>query len=236
MRRILFFLITLLGFHNLIWAQDDPEYRMEMGVGVGAVSYEGDFNGKLFGSQQPMFSAVGRYVMNPYSDFKFSAGYGKLKGSSDHVATFYPDFSNDNQKLNYKFSNPLVEASLVYEYNFWPYGTGRDYRGARRLTPYVLIGLGATYVQYDKDIDGNKGSAFTANVPLGIGLKYKVAERVNLGLEWAVHFSMSDKLDGAKDPYGIASSGLFKNTDCYSVLQATLTYSFSPKCQTCNKD
>ncbi|MDD6865956.1 MAG: porin family protein, partial [Prevotella sp.] len=39
-----------------------------------------------------------------------------------------------------------------------------------------------------------------------------------------------------KDPYGIKSSGLFKNTDCYSVLQLSLTYSFMPKCVTCNKD
>ena len=73
-------------------------------------------------------------------------------------------------------------------------------------------------------------------MPVGLGLKYKIGKRVNLGLEWSVHFSQSDELDGAKDPYGIKSSGLFKNTDCYSVLQLSLTYSFMPKCVTCNKD
>ena len=45
-----------------------------------------------------------------------------------------------------------------------------------------------------------------------------------------------DKLDGVVDPYYIKSSGLFKNRDGYSVLQVTLTYSFLPKCKTCNKD
>ena len=26
-------------------AQDDPQYRMEIGAGVGVMTYEGDFNG-----------------------------------------------------------------------------------------------------------------------------------------------------------------------------------------------
>lgn len=75
---------------------------------------------------------------------------------------------------------------------------------------------------------------FTANVPIGLGIKYKVAPRLNVGLEWAIHFSLSDNLDGATDPYNIPSSGLFKNTDCYSALQLSLTYSFMPKCRTCH--
>lgn len=67
-------------------------------------------------------------------------------------------------------------------------------------------------------------------------MKFKVSERLNVGIDWAMHFSLSDDLDGVKDPYGIKSSGIFKNTDCYSILQATVTYSFSAKCITCNKE
>jgi hypothetical protein len=51
-----------------------------------------------------------------------------------------------------------------------------------------------------------------------------------------MHFTTSDRLDGVKDPYGIESSGLFKNTDCYSTLQVTLTYDLWAKCKTCNND
>jgi site-specific recombinase XerD len=42
--------------------------------------------------------------------------------------------------------------------------------------------------------------------------------------------------DGVKDPYGVKSSGLFKNTDCYSVVQVALTYDIWAKCKTCNND
>jgi hypothetical protein len=51
-----------------------------------------------------------------------------------------------------------------------------------------------------------------------------------------MHFSLSDKLDGVSDPYAVKSSGLFKNTDCYSALQLTLTYSFMAKCRTCHNE
>ena len=120
--------------------------------------------------------------------------------------------------------------SLVFEYNFWPYGTGRDYRGARRLVPFIFGGLGTTFVK------GDQKNVFTANVPLGIGAKYKINERMNVGVDWSIHFSLSDELDGVKDPYGIKSSGLWKNQDCYSMLQVSFTYSFSAKCKTCNKE
>lgn len=225
MRRWLL-VIMLVVFAARIHAQDDPQYRMEIGAGVGMVSYEGDFNGSLFSNMQPMGSVVARYNFDPYKCLRLSASYGKLKGDSKKLKTYYPDY----QDAGYSFSNSLVDVSLVFEYNFWPYGTGRDYRGAKRLTPYIFGGLGATYVK------GVEKNVFTGNVPIGIGVKYKAAERLNIGLDWTMHFSMSDELDGVRDPYGIKSSGIFKNTDCYSALELSLTYSFSVKCRTCNKE
>lgn len=226
-------LLPLMGLH----AQDDPEYRMEIGAGVGVVNYEGDYNGSIFGEMQPMGALVGRYIFNPHMGLRLSALYGKIKGSTDNAETWYPDLTGTQiQRSQYSFSNPLVDVSLVWEYNFWPYGTGRDYRGSKRFTPYAFIGLGATWAKCDNDLEGQSTSAMTANVPVGIGVKYKLGERVNLGVQWGMHFSLSDALDGAEDPYGIPSSGLFKNTDCYSTLSISLTYSFSAKCKTCNKE
>ncbi|MCI1282924.1 MAG: porin family protein [Prevotella sp.] len=222
----LLFIIFLLASTSAIKAQDDPEYLMEVGAGLGMVSYEGDFNGSILKDMQPMASLLMRRNFNPYMGLRIAASYGKLKGKSTDADTYYPDY----QQSAYDFNNSLVDVSLTYEYNFWPYGTGRDYRGAKRITPFVFGGLGATYVS------GGDKNVFTANVPLGLGIKYKIGERLNLGVEWAMHFSLSDKLDGVKDPYYVKSSGLFKNTDCYSALQVTLTYSFMAKCRTCNND
>lgn len=217
-------LIVFLCMGTKAYAQDDVEYKMEIGGGLGMVAYEGDFNGSITHGMKPMASVLVRRIFNPYMGLRLAASYGKIKGSSADADTYYQQYQTEP----YDFDKSLLDVSLTYEYNFWPYGTGRDYRGAKRLTPFVFGGLGATYV------NGSGSNAFTANVPLGIGVKYKIGERTNLGLEWAMHFSMSDKLDGVGDPYGIKSSGLFKNTDCYSALMLTLTYSFMPKCRTCH--
>lgn len=211
---------------SMCLAQSDYQYRMEIGAGVGVVTYQGDLGGSLTKNMQPMASVVLRRVFNPYMALKFSAAYGKLKGSSVDSNTYYPDYAASQ----YRFNKTLVDAGVTYEYNFWPYGTGQDYRGAKRFTPFIFAGLGATYA------GGEGNSAFTANVPIGLGVKYKAGKRLNVALEWAEHFSMSDKLDGVKDPYGIKSCGLFKNTDCYSAIQLTLTYSFMPKCRTCHNE
>lgn len=207
-------------------AQQDDEYLMEIGGGVGMVSYQGDFNGKITSGMQPAGAIVWRRLLNPYMGFRVTGMMGKLKGDATRVETYYPDETT----RAYSFDRSLTDVSVTYEYNFWPYGTGRDYRGAKRLTPFVFGGIGATYVS------GGEKKVFTANVPIGLGIKYKLKERLNVGLEWSMHFSLSDELDGMADPYGIKSSGTFKNTDCYSGLMLTLTYSFKSKCRTCNND
>ena len=207
-------------------AQDDEEYRMEIGGGLGLVSYEGDFNGSITANLQPMGSLLVRRILNPYMAFKANISYGKLKGDSRDVKTHYPQFADNPVS----FSNHMVDVGVTYEYNFWPYGTGFDYRGAKRLTPYIMLGIGGTFVSAKPD------NVFTANIPVGLGVKYKIADRLNVGVEWAAHFTLSDKLDGVEDPYTIKSTGIFKNNDCYTALQLTLTYSFMPKCRTCHNE
>lgn len=225
MRKATLLLLMLAAMLNMN-AQTDDEYLMEIGGGVGFLGYLGDYNNVLTRDLQPMATLLVRRNLSPYMGLRLAASFGKLKGDERDVKTVYPSTG----VTPYSFSRTLTDVSLTYEYNFWPYGTGHDYYGAKRLTPFVFLGLGGTYA------GGDGSSVFTANVPIGLGLKYKVGQRINVGVEWAMHFSMSDKLDGRNDPYGITSSGIFKNTDCYSVLQLTLSYSFMPKCTTCNKD
>lgn len=207
-------------------AQTDPEYRAEVGAGAGLIAYQGDFNSSLTRQMQPMWAVIGKYRFNPYAALSLNICSGTLKGSSTNEKTWYPEIN----AAPVSFSTPVVDAGIRFEYNFWPYGTGREYRGAKKLAPYILIGLGGTFAKPES------GSLFTMNLPIGIGIKYKVATRLNLSLEWAMHFSGSDKLDGVADPYGIKSSGLFKNTDCYSALQVSLTYDIMAKCRTCHND
>lgn len=222
--RIRHLLLAVLLISTLsAMAQDEPEYRLDMGAGAGLVTYTGDFNGNLLKGMQPWGALMAKYHLNPRMALALTIGTGKIKGSTDNADTWYPI------EERYEFNNQLTEADLRYEYNFWAYGTGQEYRGARRLVPFITVGLGLTHHSGDD-------SGVTVNLPIGAGIKWKMAERLNLTVEWVMRFTPSDRLDGKKDLYGIKSSGLFKNTDCYSVLQVGLSYDLWAKCKTCNND
>lgn len=218
---ILMLLITVANY-----AQDEPEYRAEIGVGIGMAAYQGDLSGSITKNMQPMFSLMARYRVNPRSSLSINIGFGKIKGTGTGLKTYYPEYLD--KQLD--FNNSMVDVVMKYEYNFWPYGTGHEYRGAVPLTPYITGGLGFTNVKTPV------GSVFTSGIPLGLGVKYKLAQRVNASLEWMMHFTFSDRIDGVCDPYGIESKGLFKNTDSFSVLQLTVSYDIWKKCKTCNND
>ena len=117
---------------------------------------------------------------------------------------------------------------------FWGYGIGRGYEGYSRITPYMLIGAGLTLAP--KPVQTDAGF----NIPVGVGVKFKVRPRLNIGFEWSMRFTTTDRLDVSNmdgvilhDPYGVKSGG-FKNKDCYSFTMLSVTYDLFPKCVNCN--
>lgn len=229
MMRCLLIVMAVMTYSMQVGAQDEPEYRVEIGAGAGLLGYIGDYNGSLTKGMQPMGEILARYRFNPRSGLRLSVMAGKIKGDITGTNTWYPESA---LPVAAGFSTSLIDVGLGYEYNFWPYGTGQEYRGAKPFTPYIMLGLGVSVA------GGSNGgnSAVGLNIPLGVGVKYKLAARINLGVEWAMHFCTSDELDGIKDPYGIKSSGMFKNSDCYHALKLRLTYDIAPKCKICNRD
>ena len=220
--RVLLLIVASLFATPAVMAQDEPEYRLEVGAGLGGVAYSGDFSSGFFKGIQPWMALVAKYRFNPRMALGFDIGTGKIKGSTADVDTWYP-------MEPYAFSHQLTEADLRFEYNFWPYGTGREYRGARPVAPFIAIGLGMTH-------HSGTNSGVTVNLPLGAGVKWKIASRLNLIAEWVIRFTPSDYLDGKADVYGIKSNGLFKNTDCYHAFQVSVTYDLWERCKTCHKE
>ena len=212
---------------SICMAQDDPEYRMEIGGGAGLMTYLGDFNGSLLSNMQPAAGAVAKYKLNPRMAWSASLGYGKLKGASENDKSWFPG----KEENPIEFNATVIDFNVRFEYNFWPFGTGREYLGAKPLTPFIALGAGLAFAKPDI---GRQTAAL--QLPIGVGVKYKLKNRLNLSVDWMMHFTGSDKLDGTEDPYGIKSTGMFKNTDCFSKFTVSLTYDFWERCKTCHND
>ena len=131
------------------------------------------------------------------------------------------------------FKRNVIDFGAQFEFNFWGYGIGRGYEGYSRITPYMLIGAGLTLAP--KPVQTDAGF----NIPVGVGVKFKVRPRLNIGFEWSMRFTTTDRLDVSNmdgvilhDPYGVKSGG-FKNKDCYSFTMLSVTYDLFPKCVNC---
>lgn len=226
MKRIFHILVAILSLNVLmpqnVSAQED--YRFDIGGGVGMTGYLGDANtSNLLKYPSWNVEAMLRYIINPRLALKTNFYVGSLKGNSADMTNVFPD------NKTFKFSTTFYELGEVFEFNFFNYGIGQTYKKLKRFTPYITAGFGFMLWQ----TDGN--ASFSVNIPLGVGVKYKLSKRVNLGLEFLMKKCFSDKLDGKDlvDPYQIKSS-FAKNTDWYSTLTFTISYEFSKRCEVCH--
>ena len=210
------------GWGGAALSAQELEYKYEIGAMAGGAFYLGDANYSAFYKNTHLAGGImGRYNINPRMSLKANIAYTTISGNALEQANRFPDA--EGQKWD--FSNSLVDAGCQYEISFWGYGLGGGYKNHRRFTPYIQIGLGFTY----------GGDAFTMNIPFGVGVKYKLRDRLNIGLDWSMRFSMSDELDGITDPYKI-KSGFLKNKDSYSFTMLYISYDFGPRYRQCNND
>lgn len=217
---------------------DEVEYTKEIGGGVGLGFMLGETNNKWFSGLTPNANVQLRFILSPRMAIRTELGYNRLKGDNTSIRDFHP-YSSGNattERLNYSMSGSMLNLNVLYELHFLPYGWYRNYLGHKRVTPYIQLGLGLAYAHTSTLRNAEKGKcdAVTVDIPLGLGLKYKVARRLNLGIDWTFHFTPSDKLDGLTNPSGVKTSA-FHGKDFYSQARLTLTYDISPKCPTCNK-
>ena len=174
-----------------------------------------------------MGGAVFRYNINPRMAVKSNFSVARISGNTAGGGNSFPGG-------DVEFGRMLYELGAQYECHFFAYGDGTGYKRSHKLVPYFQAGIGLTYAPAPAK------HVFTPNIPVGIGVKWKLFPRLNLGCELSYRFTFSDNLDvtangGATldDPYGI-NSGFLKNKDGYSFLSISVTYDLSPKYRKCN--
>lgn len=200
-------------------------YKFDIGGGIGMSGYLGDANeSNIFHSPGFAANIQGRYLFNERTAIRAQLTGMSLSGNTADFSNVLPE------GREYSFSTFAADLSFRGEFNFLPYGIGETYRRLRRFTPFLALGIGATF----SSADGSSAVAFA--IPMTAGVKYKINRRLNLIADFTMTKLFGDKLDGPdlSDLTGIKSS-FIKNTDWHSTISVGLTYEFGPRCVTCNR-
>ena len=209
-------------------AAEDDGYLMEVGLGGGGSFYMGDVNSRLYNNTNGVISAVARYNVNPRFALKANLSSAGISGSSENAYGVLP---GDGQV----FSRTLYDFGIQVEWGFCGYGM-EGWNGCHRVAPYGLVGVGMAFAPKPARND------FAANFPVGLGVRYKMSDRVNVGLEWTMRFSTSDRLDVTsaggttlEDPFTIKGKGI-KNKDSYSFTMLYVTFDVFKRPCNCNDE
>lgn len=164
----------------------------------------------------------------------FGANINVMGGTLGGVRRLSPNSSAANANVpsteftNVKFRNNFIDYTLNFTFN-WVNLLYSDRTKERRVTSYLTGGIGfisfrtqKTGLYDDQPVGPGVGyvnnqtekykSMTTETVfPVGIGVKFRLSRRFDLGLEYTHRFTFSDKLDatvgntGANDSYSYAS-------------------------------
>ena len=203
------------------------EYKYEIGGGAGLSSYMGDVNkNNPFLELHPSFGAIFRKNINFRWAMKADLLMGSVSGSTNNTNNVYPDNASAEFKRNF------FELGGQMEFNFLPYSDKFSYLQTSKIVPYLTVGLGFTLATGDKTF-------FGPNMPVGLGIKCKALNRINLGLEYSIRKLFNDDFDAPdksgfnlNNPYRL-NGGFLKNQDWYTVLMFSITWDFGPNDRRC---
>ena len=185
----------------------------EFGITAGLAHYFGDLNTRASISRpKPAVGVFFRKQFGNYVGLRLSAHYAQV-GYSDIYS------SNDYQKTrNLSFNSNIWEVALQGDFNFFKFVPTDPYYS---FTPYITLGIGVfTYDPYaytdgkkeflrplgsEGQLIGYKGrkpySTLAMCIPLGVGFKYNLSEKVNFSFELAHRFTTTDYLDDVSTTY-----------------------------------
>ncbi|HSB93562.1 MAG TPA: DUF6089 family protein [Flavitalea sp.] len=209
-------IIASAGLLNRAQAQyESVVMEGELGLSLGGAHYFGDINTRAKLNRPKI--AVGAFFRKQFSN------YIALRVSAHYAQVGYSDVynkSNDFQRRrNLSFNSNIFELALQGDFNFYKFIPADP---DHRFTPYVTLGVGVfTYDPYayldDQKVflrplgtegqgnslypDRKPYSTMALCVPLGVGVKYAVNERMNVGVEIAHRFTNTDYLDDVSTSY-----------------------------------
>ncbi|WP_025765088.1 type IX secretion system protein PorG [Dyadobacter tibetensis] len=211
--------ILLMGIVLVLTSPKAHGQRIELGVGLGGYSYNGDIAPQFQPKNiKPAGSLFFRYNVNGALTLRAEIG-GGLIGAKDSKSK-----SPWQQQRNMEFRTRILEASTVAEYNFLDFV---DKRFALNWTPYVFGGIGI--LSFKPNISTSDYKTNGLILPFGVGVKYQIRRPWGVGIEFGTRKTFTDYLDNlGGDPTNTVKllQGDPSTKDKYHYLRFSLTYTF----------
>lgn len=191
------------------------QYRFEIGGFGGVTSYLGDAN-----QNTPLMYANEHYggVLRYNSSYRVAIKTAISSGSVTIPSFTYRTVLNEKKNLS------IIDAAITGEYNFYPYS--KTLKEGSAFSPYLFGGVGFAIIENTQSV--------TPNLPFGVGFKYKITDIINFELEAGMRKMFTDKTDQITNS-DFNSSALINN-DYYTMIGASLTFSFSKRQWRCCND
>lgn len=207
-------LLSFLTINLLVYSQSEMvRARSEIGVFGGGSYYIGDLNSaKHFVYSKPAFGLIYRYNLGYRAAVRITASYGNVwaaDGESDDAF---------QQNRNLSFKSKIYEGAFGVEVNMFKYSIASM---KNPITPYFFYEIGYMRMNPQVDYNGNEidlrsigtegqgtnlsdKSPYSLNqivMPLGIGIKFNLANRLAMSFEYGVRKTFTDYLDDVSGNY-----------------------------------
>jgi hypothetical protein len=208
MKKLLFF-FTFVCLSTQIKAQ-----YFEVGATAGASGYVGELQPGLPEVQSlgATYGAVLRYHASPRFSMKMTGMAGEFY-ATDRYSKTSRFFRNLEARTKY------YELAATAELNLFKY----DVLDGKWTAPYLFAGVSGFYFNpqarktYDQQaqwtdlrplgtegqtLNGGKPyNAFQVAIPMGVGIKFALSQRINIGLEAGIRYCFTDYLDDVSGNY-----------------------------------
>jgi hypothetical protein len=205
----------LVSLPLALFAQQGFVQEGEIGFGAGVGHYFGDLNTRARLNRPKL--AAGLFFRKNFGNY-FAV---RLNGSFTQLG--YSDVYNTHNEFMYRrnlsFNTNVWELGLQGDFNFYRFMPGDP---AFRFTPYITLGVSAfsydpyAYLRgerYNLRELGTEGQGSSLHpdrqpygtmafaIPFGVGFKYAINERTNVGVEVVYRFTNTDYLDDVSKTY-----------------------------------
>jgi hypothetical protein len=231
----LYFIFVALAFSTTDISAQLNLSKYELGVNVGSYVYQGDLTPSYAGAFKTPGIAIGIQLSRQLTKSimaRVEFNLGRLRGDDSK----YSDPAWRSQR-NFSFESTVNEFALSM---VW---IPSQFTG--RLKPYLFAGAGMAFVNVTRDYSNYNSEYFAGEpltaqldedlatplprhlpvIPVGVGLRYAISERISVVPEASLRYISNDYLDG------YSKSGDPNKNDKFFKYTIGLTYSFGKKSQ-----